>query len=73
MHVMPGNRGGPLGYQPADAAGRFAAQPQAAQAPVGSQEVFDFEELETDPSERRPGGNLAKRLWSASPEASDFQ
>jgi len=65
---MPGNRGS--GYQPADAAGHFVSQPQA---PTGTQDVFDFEELETDPSERRPGGSLAKRLWSASPEVRQWK
>ncbi|CAE7456172.1 unnamed protein product [Symbiodinium sp. CCMP2592] len=68
MDVMPGNRGS--GYQPADAAGHFVSQPQA---PTGAQDVFDFEELETDPSERRPGGSLAKRLWSASPEVRQWK
>ncbi|OLP96331.1 hypothetical protein AK812_SmicGene21445 [Symbiodinium microadriaticum] len=68
MDVMPGNRGS--GYQPADAGGHFVSQPQA---PTGTQDVFDFEELETDPSERRPGGSLAKRLWSASPEVRQWK
>ena len=35
-------------------------------SPTGPE--FDFEELEPDPSERRPGGHLARRLWAAEPE-----
>ncbi|CAJ1428219.1 unnamed protein product [Effrenium voratum] len=58
-------------YQPADAAGRFKAQP--AQEEASPNEAFDFEELETDPSERQPGGALARRLWAASAEVRQWK
>lgn len=64
-------------YAPADAAGRFSVRPRQAPprpendapvAVVAGAEVFDFEELDTDPSERKPGGPMAELLWTASPE-----
>ena len=33
----------------------------------------DFEELEPDPSERRPGGQLARRLWAAAPQVRQWK
>lgn len=57
------------GYEAADAAGHFSAQPRQAPreeaSPPGTAPDFDFDELDADPSERKPGSMLAKRLWAA--------
>ncbi|CAK8988390.1 Reticulocyte-binding protein 2 homolog a [Durusdinium trenchii] len=63
-------------YQPADAAGRFNAEPRQApreEASPYSEPFFDFDELDTDPSERKPGGVLARRLWSAEPQVRQWK
>ncbi|CAE8649208.1 unnamed protein product, partial [Polarella glacialis] len=59
----------PSGYVPADAAGHFSAS-QAPRAPEEETDAlgYDFDELDTDPSERRPGGSVADRLWAAGAE-----
>jgi len=59
------------GYAPADRQGNFRSQPpmMTDDDTTDSSHRVDFDELEHDPSERRPGGPVAEAVRAAGPKA----
>uniref|UniRef100_A0A7S0AAA3 Sphingomyelin synthase-like domain-containing protein n=1 Tax=Pyrodinium bahamense TaxID=73915 RepID=A0A7S0AAA3_9DINO len=56
------------GYAPADSMGNFRL-PTDSDTTDSGQARIDYDELEYDPSERRPGGPVAEAVWAAGPQA----